>query len=159
MDRTPLASPPALVLLEREHEVEHVRAALHDASRRTGRALVIEGAAGLGKSRLLELTHRRASELGFRVLSARGTELERGYPFGVVRQLFERALVSAEDDERERWLAGAAALGADVLTGVPAGLQGPSAAPVPDDPSYAWQHGLYWLAANLDRRPARAGRR
>ena len=149
MDRTALASPPALALLEREHEVEHVQAALRDASRRAGRALVIEAAAGLGKSRLLQLTHAHASELGFRVLSARGTELERGYPFGVVRQLFERALVSAEDEERERWLAGAAALGAEVLTGATAGLSTPSAGLAADDPSYAWQHGLYWLAANI----------
>ena len=147
MDRTVLASPMAL--LEREHEVEHVQAALRDASKRMGGTLVIEGAAGLGKSRLLEVTHRQASELGFRVLSARGTELERGFPFGVVRQLFERALVSAEDDGRERWLAGAAALGAEVLTDVPAALPSPSAGLAADDPSYAWQHGLYWLAANI----------
>ncbi|HTP21849.1 MAG TPA: AAA family ATPase [Solirubrobacteraceae bacterium] len=147
MDRTALASP--IGLLEREHEVEHVQAALRDASKRAGRAVVIEGAAGLGKSRLLELAGARASELGFRVLGARGTELEQGFPFGVVRQLFERALMSAEEDERERWLAGAAALGAEVLTGAPVAIPGSTAGASPDDPSYAWQHGLYWLAANI----------
>src|SRR5213076_840363 len=39
--------------------------------------------------------------------------------------------------------AGAAALAADVLTGAP------PAGPSGGDPTYAWQHGLYWLASNL----------
>ena len=147
MDRTTLASPVAL--LEREHEVENVEAALRDASRRSGRAVVIEGAAGLGKSRLLELAGARASELGFCVLGARGTELEQGFPFGVVRQLFERVLLSADTRERERWLRGAAALGATVLTGAPTAIPAPAVGTSADDPSYAWQHGLYWLAANI----------
>jgi DNA-binding CsgD family transcriptional regulator len=147
MDRTTLAPPVAL--LEREHEVEHVLAALRGASRRAGTAVVIEGAAGLGKSRLLEIAAEQACELGFRVLGGRGTELEQGFPFGVVRQLFERTLLSAEADERERWLKGAAALGAEVLTGAPTATPAASAGMSPDDPSYAWQHGLYWLAANI----------
>jgi hypothetical protein len=40
-------------------------------------------------------------------LTARGSELEREFPFGVVRQLFEPPLTDGE--ARERWLAGAAA--------------------------------------------------
>ena len=84
---------------------------------------------------------------GVRVLNARATELEQGFPFGVVRQLFERPLLEADDGERERWLAGAAALAADVLTGTPLEEPDPSGGPV--DPGYAWHHGLYWLASNL----------
>jgi DNA-binding CsgD family transcriptional regulator len=144
MDRTSLAQPVAL--LEREHEVDRLQAALREASRRGGRAVVIEGAAGLGKSRLVELAAARASELGFRVLAARATELEQGFPFGVVRELFERALFDAQEDERKRWLAGAAALGAEVLTRAPAAAPSPG---VSDDQSYAWHYGLYWLAANV----------
>jgi hypothetical protein len=112
MKQSALARPAAL--LEREHEVERVRSALRAASQRAGGALVIEGAAGMGKSRLLEETRVRGSELGLRVLAARATELEQGFPFGVVRQLFERPLLEAEAQERDRWLAGAAALAADV---------------------------------------------
>ena len=37
-----------------------------------------------------------------RVLTARGSELEREFPFGVVRQLFEPPLMDGE--ARERWL-------------------------------------------------------
>ena len=117
MDQSTLARPVAL--LEREHELERVRAALRAAGQRAGAALVIEGAAGMGKSRLLEEARARASDLGLRVLAARATELEQGFPFGVVRQLFERPLLEADTGERERWLAGAAALAADVLTGAP----------------------------------------
>src|SRR3954469_10315246 len=134
-------------LLEREHEVEHVRAALRAVARRAGGTLVIEGAPGIGKSRLLDDVRERTSVAGVRVLNARATEFEQGFPFGVVRQLFERPLLEADDRERERWLAGAAALAADVLTGTP--LEEPDASGGPVDPGYAWHHGLYWLASNL----------
>jgi predicted ATPase len=110
---------------------------------------VIEGAAGLGKSRLIEAAVARASEFGFRVLTARATELEQGFPFGVVRQLFERELLIASTAERERWLAGAAALGAAVLSDAPMAMPSPAPRMVADDPSYRWHYGLYWLAANL----------
>jgi hypothetical protein len=148
MNQSTLAEPAAL--LEREHEVERIRAALRATGRRVGGALVIEGAAGMGKSRLLEEARATAPGLGIRVVGARATELEQGFPFGVVRQLFERPLLEADTDERERWLAGAAVLAADVLTAAPAS---PSSKPAPgpsaSDPGYAWQHGLYWLASNL----------
>src|SRR5437763_1467501 len=137
-------------LLEREHELERVRAALHAVGKRAGRVVAIEGAAGIGKSRLLETARVLAPDLGVYVLNARGTELERAFPFGVVRQLFERRLLEADGAARDRWLAGAAALAADLLTGSPTT---PSNAlgqvPSVSDPGYAWLHGLYWLASNL----------
>ena len=143
-----LAEPGAL--LERELEVELVRGALRAAGRREGVAVVIEGPAGIGKSRLLETGRARGSDLGFRVLSARATELEQGFPFGVIRQLFERLISEAEGADRGRWLSGAAALAADLLTGAPMIVPPASSpGPAPDDLSYAWQHGLYWLASNL----------
>jgi DNA-binding CsgD family transcriptional regulator len=148
MTESVLAEPDAL--LERELEVERLRGALRAVGRRDGVVVVIEGPPGIGKSRLLETGRARASDAGFRVLSARATELEQGYPFGVIRQLFERLISEAESGDRDRWLSGAAALAADLLTGTPM-LVPPAAAPGPasDDPSYAWQHGLYWLASNL----------
>jgi DNA-binding CsgD family transcriptional regulator/tetratricopeptide (TPR) repeat protein len=148
MNQSTLARPGAL--LEREHEVDRVRAALRAVGQRAGGALVIEGAAGMGKSRLLEEARTEASDLGLRVLAARATELEQGFPFGVVRQLFERALLEADAGERDRWLAGAAALAADVLTGAATSApRAPPSGPYAGDPGYAWQHGLYWLASNL----------
>ena len=147
MQQSALAQPAAL--LEREHEVERVHVALRAVGQRAGGALVIEGAAGIGKSRLLEEARVQASDLGIRVLNARATEFEQGFPFGIVRQLFERPLVEADTDERDRWLAGAAALAADLLTAAPAVAGAPSTGLAAGDPGYAWQHGVYWLASNL----------
>jgi DNA-binding CsgD family transcriptional regulator len=148
MDKPALAQPAAL--LEREPEVERIRATLQAAGRQTGGTLVIEGAAGIGKSRLLDEVRTSAPDLGISVLNARATELEQGFPFGVVRQLFERPVLEADAAERDRWLSGAAALAAEVLMGAPPSA---SRAPPPgasaSDPSYALQHGLYWLASNL----------
>jgi tetratricopeptide (TPR) repeat protein len=67
-----------------------------------------------------------------------------------MRQLFERLLLEAAPYERDRWLAGPAALATEVVTGAPppastARSPGPSVG----DSGYAWQHGLYWLASNV----------
>src|SRR6185437_1981567 len=148
MDESALAEPS--VLLERERELERLHAAVRAVGQQAGGALVIEGPAGVGKSRLLEAGRVRAASLGIRVLRARATELEQGFPFGVVRQLFERPLAEADVDERDRWLSGAASLAAEVLTGAPATAVGaPAQGGGANDPGYAWQHGLYWLASNI----------
>src|SRR5436190_8006004 len=144
MDERALAEPS--VLLERDHELEQIHAAIRGVGRQAGCALGIEGPAGVGKSRLLEAGRGRAAGLGLRVLAARATELERGFPFGVVRQLFERPLLDADSGERDRWLSGAAVLAADVITGAAtAASRAPPPGPSAGDPGYAWQHGLYWL--------------
>jgi hypothetical protein len=77
-------------LLEREPEVARLAAALADARGGGGRGavVVVEGAAGLGKTTLLRAA--RASASGMTVLSASGSELEHEFAFGVVRQLFAR---------------------------------------------------------------------
>ena len=75
---------------------------------------------------------------GVTVLSARGTELESQLAFGAVRQLFA-PVVALPAAERERLLAGPAALAAAVL-----GLRDmPHGALA--DPLYA----LSWLVTNL----------
>lgn len=102
----------------------------------------------MGKSRLLGVARERAAELGFRVLGARATELEQGFPFGIVRQLFERPLSEADGETRTRWLAGAAALAEEMLAGA-ATTANVVLGPPASDPGYAWQHGLYWLASNV----------
>jgi hypothetical protein len=60
----------------------------------------------------------------------------------VVRQLFERRLAAASEDERRALLAGPASAAVSVVLGKPA--EGAAA-----DTSFAVVHGLYWLAANL----------
>ena len=59
-------------------------------------------------------------------------------------------MMEADADERERWLAGAAALAAEVLTrGRCPGRRRRRARAASERPGYAWQHGLYWLASNI----------
>ena len=93
-------------LLERDGEL----AAMDELLERGG-ALVVEGRAGIGKTALLDATRQRATGLGHEVLDAGGSELEAGFAFGVVRQLFERRLASADQSERAALLAGPARSG------------------------------------------------
>ena len=135
------------LLLERERELACIDAAIAAAREGSGRSVVVEGPAGIGKSAVLA-----AARLGrggaTRFLRARGAELERDFAFGVVRQLFEPMLREATPAEREDLLQGPARLAARVL-GLPGALEegeAPAAAP---DASFTVLHGLYWLCANL----------
>ena len=80
------------------------------------------------------------------VLGARGSELERSFSYGVVRQLFEPFLASLPAQERAELLAGAAGLAAPLFD--PVELAAEPAA----DTSLATLHGLYWLTANVAAR-------
>jgi predicted ATPase len=125
-------------LLERERELEAVEELLN---RRSG-ALAIEGGVGIGKTSLVQAACRRARELDYQVLSARGSELEADFAFGVVRQLLERRLTGAGAHERASLLVGPAAAAGQLLLG----SVGERSA---GDTSFAVLHGLYWLTANL----------
>ena len=70
--------------------------------------MLIEGPPGIGKSRLLAEFRRRAVADGAHVLNARAGELEREFPFGVVRQLFEAVVT---DPRRARGRRGGRARG------------------------------------------------
>ncbi len=76
---------------------------------------VIQGAAGIGKSTLLQAVCELAAEQRLQTLTARASELERDFGFGVVRQLLETRVVRAGGSERAELLAGAAGLAAPVL--------------------------------------------
>ena len=73
----------------------------------------------MGKTRLLEYARSAAAAAGLRVLSARGSPLERSFAFGVVRQLFEAVLARGGAAEREEILEGPAALALPVFRGRP----------------------------------------
>jgi DNA-binding CsgD family transcriptional regulator len=136
------------LLLEREHELRHMDAALDVALGRGGHLLVIEGSPGVGKSRLLEALRDRGRAGGFACLAARAGELEREFPFGIVRQLFDPRLSSASEEERNGLLAGAARL-AGPLLGLGGGGEGRHSTVAPGEAPYSTLHGLYWLCANL----------
>jgi DNA-binding CsgD family transcriptional regulator len=127
-------------LIERDAELAEVDEAIAAALTGDGRAIVIEGPAGIGKTALLEEAARRAADHGMTVISAQGAALERDFGFGAVRQLFEPVIARADAGLRNRLLAGAAALAGPVVA--------PDADQAPTQQS-AVMHGLYWLTANL----------
>jgi DNA-binding CsgD family transcriptional regulator len=130
-------------LRERERELAAVEVLLE----RRGGMLLLEGRAGIGKTSLVEAACSRADELGLEVVRARGSELEAGFAFGVVRQLFERRLAGAGEGEREALLAGPAGTVRPLLSGQ-------LAVQLAGDSWFAVLHGLYWLVVNLAaRRP------
>ena len=93
-------------LLERGLELSTLEQAVDRASAGSGGAVVIEGNAGIGKTTLLDHARERGTGTGMRIVSASGAELERNFPYGVVRQFFESFLVTVEVAERTRWLRG-----------------------------------------------------
>lgn len=152
-DAPPPTAVPGEPLLERERELALLRTLLEEAAGGRARLALIEGRAGIGKSRLLaELraladadaagSGGAATAGGVRVLTARASEFERELPFGIVRQLFEPLAHDAE--LADRYLAGAAASARPALTAVDA-TPGDAA----HDSSFAVLHGLYWLVVNL----------
>jgi DNA-binding CsgD family transcriptional regulator len=144
------AGPGAGRLRERSEELRAIDAALTRARGGEGSLLLVEGPAGIGKTRLLEAARRRARELGVTVLSARGAELEQELPFGVVRQLFHAHVAGLGDEPRAALLDGHAARAVRLLeeTG------GPAPGDDGGDPLPQLLHTLHWLAATLaSRRP------
>ncbi|MDW5592723.1 AAA family ATPase [Conexibacter stalactiti] len=142
-------SAPTDDLLERERELAQLDALVDEAVAGRGGLALIEGPAGIGKSRLLAALRERAADRML-VLGARCGELERDFSFGAVRQLFEPLLrADAGGCERPNLLVGAAAPAAGVLGG-PAADDATAAA----EGSFAVLHGLYWATLELaEERP------
>jgi DNA-binding CsgD family transcriptional regulator len=139
----------AAALLERERELEALGNAVTEARLGRGRMVVVEAAAGLGKTSLLKAASNAADEAGFDCLRARASELERDFAYGCVRQLLEPAVATLAVAERDRLFEGAAALSEPLFAPTGVELSSRSA-----DLSFSMLHGLYWLLNNLaDGRP------
>ena len=135
--------PIAHALLERGDALRRVRGAVAGVERRSGRVLLIEGGAGIGKTALLRAAVVDAERRGLRRLTARGGVLERSLGHGVARGLFEDAVLRAPVARRGELLAGPAGIAEAALwgEGPPGGVS-----------ELQVHHGLYWLAANLAER-------
>ncbi|HYK31498.1 MAG TPA: AAA family ATPase [Streptosporangiaceae bacterium] len=133
----------SLGLLERESDVSSIDSLVAGAAAGAGAVLLIRGAAGVGKTELLRVACRIGAERGMGVLSVRGTELERHVPYGLARQLADRALAGRDPAARALVLEGPAGLAVGQMTDV-TGPASPS-----DDPALLIPHGLFWLVANL----------
>jgi tetratricopeptide (TPR) repeat protein len=116
-------APTSHGLLERERELAELERNVAAAAAGAGRVLVVEGPAGIGKTRLLAEACATARAAGTTVLRARGGVLERDFAFGVARQL----------------------LGEDV------DIAGGESAPG-EDPAFAAIRGLYAETARLAAR-------
>ncbi len=132
--RVTRTDPPDTPLLERQAELAAIDDVLDRAAAGRGGTLVIEGPAGIGKTRLLERAAAEAGGRGFRVLSARASPLEREFAFGVVRGLLEPTARAAGTER-----SGAAGLAAPLLDPGGAGAT----------PTFAVLHGVHWLVVGL----------
>jgi DNA-binding CsgD family transcriptional regulator len=141
-------------LYDRDQELGLAVAELDAALVGSGRMLLVEGQAGIGKSRLLSELAKLAEDRRFDVYTACGIELEREFAYGVVRQLFEYAIHRLAPDERAFLFRGAAGLAERILSGAegPHGDPEPGAPEAPEDRVFAALHGLYWFCAELSER-------
>jgi DNA-binding SARP family transcriptional activator/tetratricopeptide (TPR) repeat protein len=127
-------------LVDRERELDQLRQCLDGAVGGQGRLALVSGPAGIGKSRLLAEARGLAAERGALALTARGSQMEKEYAFGAVRQLFEPVL--AQQQNTESLFSGSARSAAGVF-------DVGAADPGTTDGSLAVLHGLYWLTVNL----------
>lgn len=126
-------------LLERDEELAQLDSVIDRAAAGSGAVVVVEGPAGIGKTRLLATARDAARRRGFLVARAFGSRLEQEFPFGAVRQLFEPLLAARRD--APALFQGAAATAATVF-------DGRAHESVGDAPG-AVLHGLYWLTVGL----------
>src|SRR5829696_3742973 len=143
MDSRTTAPDPEL--LERESELLVLDHALAKAVDGRGSVVAVEGPPGIGKSSLVTACLERARERGMYTIAVRATELERSYPYGIVRQTADSVTLDKTQEERSALFTGAARLALPILD--------PASAEDTDSPELMYQrlHGLYWLTANLAR--------
>jgi DNA-binding CsgD family transcriptional regulator len=124
-------------VLERHAELAELRDVIAGARSGVGSVVVVEGPAGIGKSRLLAAALEQAADA--RVLQARGSEFDCHSPYLVAAQLFGTAAAKASDEDRDRLFAGQARLAAPLFDGA---LRA-------DADGEGVLRGLFWLTANL----------
>ncbi|MEU4746874.1 ATP-binding protein, partial [Actinosynnema sp. NPDC023658] len=127
--------------LERDRELARITAALDSAAAGDGRVVVIEGRAGIGKTRLVQDTRALAKQRGFGRIQAVGDALESAMAWGVVRQLVERSVSRYRGEIRDRILAGPSG---DALRALDTAAADPSEAELART-----LHALWWVAVDL----------
>ncbi|MGZ4203658.1 MAG: ATP-binding protein, partial [Thermoleophilaceae bacterium] len=117
--RTAISGPTDAwaALVERDGEYEAIDRALTRAVLGHGPLVLLYGQAGVGRSALLRAAIRDAQQRGFAVLRAAGSDMERGYGFGVLRQLLEAHIAELTKAQR-RSLLGYAGPSAEAALGL-----------------------------------------
>lgn len=129
-------------ILERDTELARIAEALDSAAAGSGRVLVIEGPAGIGKTRLVRETRDLAKQRGYGRLQATGDETETSMAWGVVRQMVERSVSRYRGEVRRAILAGPAGAALQALDVAPQG-------PASDAEVARTLHALWWVAIDL----------
>ncbi|MGW6919544.1 helix-turn-helix transcriptional regulator [Kitasatospora sp. NPDC054939] len=113
-----------------------------------GTAVLVEGAAGAGKSALLRAAVEHVRRPDDLVLTASGAVPEHGFAFGLVRQLFERLIAQEPVGGPDGLLAGHAGAAATLL--LPPAVR--AARGDADRTDEDVLNGLYWLVVRLAAR-------
>lgn len=135
-------------LFERGDELAHLHKLVADARAGVSHVALIEGPSGIGKTALMQVLADGERDSGVLIVRARCDEMEKGFAFGAVRQLFEQPLAAAEPEERADLFRGAAHLAAPVLADDAVGAAPQQQSQV----TFPVLHGLYWLTVNLAAR-------
>jgi DNA-binding CsgD family transcriptional regulator len=100
-DRHPL-------ILDPDADLAAMAAAVTAAAGGHGTLILLHGPAGSGRTTMVRAAGAEAAARGVRTLTARGLPLERGFPYGIVRQLLEPARAAVGPAEWDALLDGAA---------------------------------------------------
>jgi len=126
--------------VDRDHELAALGSSLDAVADRSGSVVIVQGAAGIGKSRLLAVAVSLAGERGMRALTARARQAERDFSFGLVLQLLDATVAALPPDQRQAVFSGSAGLARPLFEGqADLSLQSP----------HPFMHGLYWMMVNL----------
>ena len=128
-------------LIERDDELAVLGEVIADAVAGGGGAVLVEGEAGIGKTRLLASARARGAGSGARVLSATADEIDASVPLAAARVLLGRAARGVAPD-------GPARLGVLALEGALASASGAGSR------ADEVVHALWWLVVELaDEQP------
>jgi DNA-binding CsgD family transcriptional regulator len=90
---------PAMPLVGRGAQLRRLLGCLEGARAGDPGAVLVHGAAGAGKTRLLREALVRGEQLGYRVLLGRADELDRAVPYALLRSALGEALTAEADPE------------------------------------------------------------
>jgi DNA-binding CsgD family transcriptional regulator len=142
-DRRGRAARGGSGLLERKSALNAITAVLDSARDGTGDALLLEGHAGMGKTRLHEAALDEARLRGLRVLRAAGAELEINLAYGVAGRLLGALLDDLPAARRVALLRGAPPAVRSLVSG-----EEPTDAEADSDMTVS--HGIFSMLATAD---------
>lgn len=128
-------------ILERDDDLSRCSVVLDGGRTRAGATIVIEGAAGIGKSELLTRLCAEAAVRGIAPLGVRGNQRDQTVAFGGVRTLLARWIAGHSPRDQQRLFRGAAAFARAPLGITTTQRSAPGAV-------IGFVEALYWLVVN-----------